>query len=40
MFRETLMELAVLTVMALSLVFCLYLLRARDVGAPATAERR
>jgi len=32
-------ELALLTVMSLSLVVCLYLLRARDVGAPATAER-
>jgi len=40
MFRETLLELGVLTVMALSLVVCLYLLRARDVGVPATAERR
>ena len=39
MFRETLLELGLLTVMALSLVVCLYLLRARDV-APATAERR
>jgi uncharacterized membrane protein (DUF373 family) len=40
MFRETLLELGLLTVMALSLVVCLYLLRARDVGVPATAERR
>jgi uncharacterized membrane protein (DUF373 family) len=39
-FRETLLELGLLTVMALSLVVCLYLLRARDVGVPATAERR
>jgi hypothetical protein len=38
-FRETVIELALLTVMSLSLVVCLYLLRARDVGAPATAER-
>jgi uncharacterized membrane protein (DUF373 family) len=37
-FRETVVELAVLTVMSLSLVVCLYLLRARDVGA--AAERR
>jgi uncharacterized membrane protein (DUF373 family) len=40
LFRETVIELALLTVMALSLVVCLYLLRARDVGTPATAERR
>lgn len=40
LFRETALELALLTGMALSLVLCLYLLRARDVGAPATAERR
>jgi uncharacterized membrane protein (DUF373 family) len=38
-FRDTVVELALLTVMSLSLVVCLYLLRARDVGAPATAER-
>jgi uncharacterized membrane protein (DUF373 family) len=38
-FRETIVELAVLTAMALSLVVCLYLLRGRDVGA-AAAERR
>src|SRR5499426_2258989 len=40
MFRETVLELALLTGMALSLVVCLYLLRTKDVGAPATAERR
>jgi Phosphate-starvation-inducible E family len=40
MFRETVLELALLTVMALSLVVCLYLLRTRDVGSPAVAERR
>jgi len=39
-FRETIVELALLTVMALSLVVCLYLLRARDVATPAAAERR
>jgi hypothetical protein len=33
-------ELALLTVMALGLVFCLYLLRARDVVTPPVAERR
>jgi uncharacterized membrane protein (DUF373 family) len=38
-FRELLLELALLTFMALSLVVCLYLLRVRDV-APAVAERR
>jgi uncharacterized membrane protein (DUF373 family) len=38
-FRELLLELALLTFMALSLVVCLYLLRARDV-VPAVAERR
>jgi uncharacterized membrane protein (DUF373 family) len=38
-FRELLLELALLTFMSLSLVVCLYLLRARDV-APAVAERR
>jgi uncharacterized membrane protein (DUF373 family) len=38
-FRETVIELALLTVMALSLVVCLYLLRARDVS-PVVAERR
>jgi uncharacterized membrane protein (DUF373 family) len=38
-FRELLLELALLTFMALSLVVWLYLLRARDV-APAVAERR
>src|SRR5438093_657125 len=32
-FRETIVELALLTVMALSLVVCLYLLRVRDVLA-------
>lgn len=40
LFRETVLELALLTAMALSLVVCLYLLRTKDVGAPATAERR
>lgn len=38
-FRETVIELGLLTVMALSLVVCLYLLRTRDV-ATAGAERR
>jgi uncharacterized membrane protein (DUF373 family) len=38
-FRETVVELGLLTVMALSLVVCLYLLRTRDV-ATAGAERR
>jgi uncharacterized membrane protein (DUF373 family) len=33
-FRDTVVELALLTVMSLSLVVCLYLLRAMDVGAP------
>src|SRR2546428_2014306 len=37
---EVVIELALLTVMALSLVFCLHLLRARDVGTSAVAERR
>jgi uncharacterized membrane protein (DUF373 family) len=39
-FREVVIELALLTVMALGLVFCLYLLRARDVVTPPVAERR
>ena len=39
-FFEVVIELALLTLMALSLVFCLHLLRARDVGTPAVAERR
>ena len=39
-FRETVVELGILTLMALSLVVCLYLLRARDVAATAGAERR
>jgi uncharacterized membrane protein (DUF373 family) len=39
-FRETMVELGLLTLMALSLVVCLYLLRTRDVGVPAGAERR
>jgi uncharacterized membrane protein (DUF373 family) len=38
-FRETMVELGLLTLMALSLV-CLYLLRTRDAGVPAGAERR
>jgi hypothetical protein len=33
-------ELGILTLMALSLVVCLYLLRTRDVAATAGAERR
>ena len=40
LFRETALELALLTGMALSLVVCLYLLRPKDVGTPAAAERR
>ena len=39
-FRETVVELGLLTLMALSLVVCLYLLRTRDVAATAGAERR
>lgn len=39
-FRDTVVELGILTLMALSLVVCLYLLRARDVAATAGAERR
>jgi uncharacterized membrane protein (DUF373 family) len=39
-FRETVVELGLLTLMALSLVVCLYLLRTRDAGAQAGAERR
>jgi hypothetical protein len=38
-FRDTVVELALLTGMALSLVVCLYLLRAKAIRAPATAER-
>lgn len=39
-FREHVLELGLLTVMALSLVICLYLLRTRDTAATAAAERR
>src|SRR5262245_8949660 len=39
-FRETMLELALLTGMALSLVICLYLLRTRETAATAGAERR
>jgi hypothetical protein len=39
-FRETVVELGLLTLMALSLVVCFYLLRTRDAGAQAGAERR
>jgi hypothetical protein len=39
-FRETVVELGLLTLMALSLVVCLYLLRTRDAGVQAAAERR
>jgi len=39
-FREVMIELALLTAMSLGLVFCLYLLRARDVVTPPVAERR
>jgi uncharacterized membrane protein (DUF373 family) len=39
-FSETVVELGLLTLMALSLVVCLYLLRTRDAGAQAGAERR
>jgi len=39
-FREAAVELGLLIAMALSLVVCLYLLRARDVAASAAAERR
>lgn len=39
-FREVVIELALLTVMALGLVFCLHLLRARDVVTAPVAERR
>src|SRR5262245_26643363 len=40
LFRETVIEHGVLPAMALSRVVCIYLLRSRDVGTPATAERR
>ena len=39
-FRETVVELGLLTLMALSLVVCLYLLRTWDAGAQVGAERR
>ena len=39
-FRETVVELGILTLMSVSLVFCLCLLRTRDVAATAGAERR
>ena len=39
-FRETILELALLTGMALSLVICLYLLHTRDTAVTASAERR
>ena len=39
-FRDTMVELGLLTVMALSLVICLYLLRTRDAGTTTGAERR
>ena len=38
--KQSKMELALLTLMALSLVVCLYLLRTRDVAATVGAERR
>jgi hypothetical protein len=39
-FREAAIELGLLTAMALSLVLCLYLLRARDAATTAAAARR